>query len=77
MFISFQLWNNETAVELLTTFYPDFYPIWANYKYPIQRADSIRYFILAHHGGIYIDLDNVNGLRLLSLLSQPFPMAPR
>lgn len=28
-----------------------------SYKYPIQRADSIRYFILHHFGGIYMDLD--------------------
>lgn len=27
------------------------------YTYPIQRADAIRYFVLYHYGGIYIDLD--------------------
>lgn len=30
------------------------------YSYPIQRADTIRYFILAHYGGTYIDLDDVS-----------------
>lgn len=25
-----------------------------------MRADSIRYFVLAHYGGIYIDLDDVS-----------------
>jgi len=29
------------------------------YPYPIQRADAIRYFVLHHYGGIYIDLDDV------------------
>ena len=29
------------------------------YPYPIQRADAIRYFVLHHFGGIYIDLDDV------------------
>ncbi len=31
-----------------------------NYVYPIQRADAIRYFVLAHYGGFYIDLDTVS-----------------
>jgi mannosyltransferase OCH1-like enzyme len=43
--------------------YPWFLETWDNYRFPIQRADSIRYFILAHHGGIYVDLDNVSRQR--------------
>ena len=31
--------------------------IWDNYAFPIQRADSIRYFVLHHYGGIYLDMD--------------------
>jgi inositol phosphorylceramide mannosyltransferase catalytic subunit len=46
--------------DLLTNEYPWFVETWDHYRFPIQRADSIRYFILAHHGGIYIDLDNVS-----------------
>ena len=45
--------------------YPWFLDTYDNYRYPIQRADSIRYFILASHGGIYIDLDNVSPRRLV------------
>jgi mannosyltransferase OCH1-like enzyme len=30
---------------------------WNNYAFPIQRADSIRYLILYHYGGIYLDMD--------------------
>ena len=56
----FQLWTNESVVDLLTTEYPWFLDTWAHYRYDIQRADSIRYFILDQHGGIYIDLDNVS-----------------
>ena len=56
---SYQLWTNDTTRELLTNEYPWFLRTYDNYKYPIQRADSIRYFILAHYGGIYVDLDNV------------------
>lgn len=31
--------------------------IWDNYAFPIQRADSIRYFVLHHYGGVYLDMD--------------------
>ena len=39
--------------------YPWFLETFDNYQFPIQRADAIRYFVLAHYGGIYIDLDDV------------------
>lgn len=29
------------------------------YRYPVQRVDAVRYFIMLHYGGIYMDLDNV------------------
>ena len=40
--------------------YPWFLEDWDGYEFPIQRADAIRYFVLAHYGGIYIDLDDVS-----------------
>jgi len=43
---------------LLAKEYPWFLETWKGYRHNIQRADSIRYFILAQYGGIYIDLDN-------------------
>jgi len=39
------------------------------YKHPIQRADAIRYFVLSHYGGVYIDLDDGCKRRLDPLLS--------
>lgn len=30
---------------------------WDNYPFPIERADAIRYFVLYHYGGIYLDAD--------------------
>jgi len=54
----YMLWTNVSSRALLANEYPWFLETWDNYRFPIQRADSIRYFILAHHGGIYIDLDN-------------------
>ena len=39
---------------------------WDTYPFPIQRADAIRYFVLHHYGGIYLDMDTV--------CHQPFPL---
>jgi mannosyltransferase OCH1-like enzyme len=47
------------ARTFIATHYPWFLDTFNGYKYPIQRADSIRYFALYHYGGIYIDLDDV------------------
>ena len=65
------LWTNETSRDLLARQYPWFLETWDNYKYSIQRADSIRYFILEHHGGVYVDLDNGCRRSLEPLLSFP------
>lgn len=39
--------------------YPWFLDTFDGYPFPIQRADAIRYFVLAHYGGVYLDLDDV------------------
>jgi len=39
--------------------FPDFYQTFISLKYPIQRADAIRYCILYLYGGIYLDLDYI------------------
>ena len=54
-----QLWTDASSRKFIATEYPWFIDTYDNYPYPIQRADAIRYFVLAHFGGTYIDLDNV------------------
>lgn len=54
-----QLWTNEKARNFIAKEYDWFLETYDNYPYPIMRADAIRYFILNHYGGIYIDLDDV------------------
>lgn len=54
-----QLWTDAKAVDFIAREYPWFLETFKGYEYPIQRADTIRYFVLAHYGGIYIDLDDV------------------
>jgi mannosyltransferase OCH1-like enzyme len=61
-----QLWTDDGAREFLALHYPWFLDTWDAYPFPIQRADSIRYFILHHYGGIYLDMD--------TFCVSPFPL---
>ncbi|KAI0832356.1 nucleotide-diphospho-sugar transferase [Trametes gibbosa] len=47
----------DYAREFIARHYSWYLDVYDGYKYPIQRADAIRYFVLYHYGGIYIDLD--------------------
>jgi len=51
--------------------YPWFLETFDGYPYPIQRADAIRYFVLHHFGGVYIDLDDGCNRSLDPLLAYP------
>lgn len=51
------LMSDEDNRKFVAEHFPDFIPYYDNFKYPIQRADAIRYCWLAVHGGIYMDLD--------------------
>ncbi|KAM0429587.1 hypothetical protein ACHAPT_006183 [Fusarium lateritium] len=55
----YKLWTDERARDFLSSEYPWFLDTWDNYPFPIQRADAIRYFVLHHYGGIYLDMDTV------------------
>ncbi|CAD6649326.1 HN1_G0023690.mRNA.1.CDS.1 [Saccharomyces cerevisiae] len=65
------LWTDEMAHEFIKEEYPWFLDTFENYKYPIERADAIRYFILSHYGGVYIDLDDGCERKLDPLLAFP------
>lgn len=65
------LWTDEKSREFIAAEYPWFLETFDNYPFPIERADAIRYFVLAFYGGIYIDLDDGCNRRLDPLLSYP------
>ena len=50
-------WNKEMSKSLVTKFYPEYYEMYKNYKYDIQRCDAVRYMILHRYGGLYADMD--------------------
>ncbi len=51
------LWTDASSREFIAQNYRWFLDTFDSYPYAIQRADAIRYFVLHHYGGIYIDLD--------------------
>lgn len=52
--------------------YPWFLSTYEAYPYAIQRVDAVRYFILYHFGGLYIDLDMGCHKRLDFMLAHNF-----
>ncbi|KAG6336701.1 hypothetical protein ID866_2408 [Astraeus odoratus] len=53
----YMLWTDASSREFIAEHYPWFLDTFDNYKFTIQRADVIRYFVLHYYGGIYLDLD--------------------
>ena len=53
----YMLWTDASSREFIAEHYSWFLDTFDAYPYPIQRADAIRYFVLHHYGGVYIDLD--------------------
>lgn len=51
------LWTDSANRDFIAAHYPELLPKFDGYPYAIQRADVIRYCILHHHGGVYVDMD--------------------
>lgn len=67
----YKLWTDKKSREFIAAEYPWFLETFDGYEFPIMRADAIRYFVLAHFGGIYIDLDDGCNRSLDPLLAYP------
>lgn len=50
-------WNASSAHAFLSKHYPSILATYARYPYPIQRVDALKYHLLHHYGGVYMDLD--------------------
>ena len=53
----YKMWDLKECEELLVDYFPQYIELWNNFRFPIQRADFIRYCILFIEGGWYIDCD--------------------
>ncbi|KZT62887.1 glycosyltransferase family 32 protein [Calocera cornea HHB12733] len=67
----YMLWTDASSRQFIAEHYPWFLDTFDGYPYVIQRADTIRYFVLYHYGGIYLDLDVGCERRLDPLLVHP------
>ncbi len=53
----YRLWTDADNRNLVALHYPWFLDTYDSYRHHIERVDAARYFILFHHGGVYMDLD--------------------
>ncbi|KAH8105909.1 nucleotide-diphospho-sugar transferase [Cristinia sonorae] len=72
----YMLWTDASAREFIAEHYSWFLDTYDGYTYTIQRADAIRYFVLNHYGGVYIDLD-IGCIRPLDSLLAYHVILPR
>lgn len=50
-------WDRQQMEEFVHTVCPDFEPYYRAFPHDVQRWDAVRYLILYHIGGMYVDLD--------------------
>lgn len=53
----YEFWNDSRIYSFVKQNYSEYLPIFKDFKYNIQRWDSVRYLILYHYGGMYVDFD--------------------
>ena len=53
----YHLWTNESAKQFVAKHFPDLSKTFNALTLDIQRADAIRYLVLYHFGGLYLDTD--------------------
>lgn len=53
------IWTGPMCRQLLIDHYPSYLPTYDSLQEPIMRCDMIRYFILYHYGGVYVDCDRI------------------
>jgi len=53
----YRLWTDADNRAFIAQRFPDFLATFDGYRYGIQRADAVRYFLLYAYGGVYADLD--------------------
>ena len=53
----YRLWTDEDNLQLVREHFPQLLEIYEGFSRGIMRADVIRYMIMYHIGGVYLDLD--------------------
>ena len=52
-----KIWTDQEGESFMQEHYPEIYPHYIGYRQNIQRANILRYALLHHFGGVYLDLD--------------------
>ena len=70
---SMRLWTDDANRAFMAAHYPQHLSMYDGYRMNIMRVDAIRYFLLYHYGGVYMDLDFacVRSLEALPLRHRP------
>lgn len=55
----YKLWTESMSRQFIADEYDWFLGTYDGFPHAVQRVDSLRYFLMRHFGGIYMDLDNV------------------
>ena len=68
-----RLWTDSANRAFMARHYPQHLPMYDGYDLNIKRVDSIRYFLLYHYGGVYMDADFacVRGLDSVTIRDKP------
>jgi len=53
----YKLWTDDDNEKFIRIYYPWFLKTYQGYDKHIKRVDAVRYFLLYHYGGIYVDMD--------------------
>jgi len=65
-----KLWGKLDAYNFVRYNYPNFYPIFLNYPKQVQRAAALRYLLIFHFGGFYLDMDILPKDHIQTLLNK-------
>ena len=65
----YKFWTDTDIDDFVKTNFPDYVDMMNNFKYKIQKIDTIRYMWLYKFGGIYVDMDIQSILPIEKLLS--------
>lgn len=66
------LWTDANATAFVSDNYPHILPHYTSYRQTIQRTNILRYLLIHHFGGVYLDLDITCRVPLDSLLHLPW-----
>ena len=52
----YEFWDASRSRDFIQNHYPDFLKTYDGYDKPVKRHDALRYFIMDHYGGVYLDM---------------------